>query len=784
LLCTFVFPRNFAKKEAFKNNALFSSRFFWRRFFASSIQDFLSAKIQEKKIQEYLFLSINEFATAMDTPNTPYPPQAPNNPEYPRYPRYETRYERRSRWWVPLLITLVIIFGFFALIAGVIVSIGAAFSSGDSAEVKSNSVLHLKFAGALEERQSENPFAFLTGGSSPPSFHDMLLALERAKNDKNIRGILIEGGISAGSAKLGEIRDALLEFKKSGKFIYAHISFGSERDYYIASVADSVFMPTEGLMEINGFSALGVFFKGALEKIGVDFYVEQFEEFKSAVEPYSRTGYSEPAKQELRELLEARQSEFVRAVAESRKMEISAIQATLKRGVYTPDSLLALGYIDGIRSVNALKDAIKRRVYDTAAQKSTSSSASGSDSSAASSDDSSSGDGEESDNDESASANFLLSQISQADNNGDGKDAKKADKAEQADKGEKDDIKNKKLRLVAVGRYVKSDSFVNAAKRDDKSKPDDDKQIAVIFASGTIVSSGDPDEQIVSSAFIRDMRKARDNKKIKAIIIRIDSPGGSSFASDEMWEEIRLAAREKPVYASMSDVAASGGYYMAMACDTIVAHPATITGSIGVLLLLPNASKMLEKIGVSVDTVATSPAAIDYDPALQLTEANKKRIHEQSAKIYRRFVERVAESRKKSFEETRAVAKGRVWTGAAAREQGLVDTLGGLTTAIGIAKRRLGIPESQRVVVRRYPSQELNRFERIMKRLMDDDETRAPSALAQMRAAFDAEMLAKNPLWKALPEAVRLQIQYLAELAVSNPEERTLLALPALPYIR
>jgi signal peptide peptidase SppA len=624
----------------------------------------------------------------------------------------------------------------------------------------------------------------------------MLLALERAKNDKNIRGILIEGGISAGGAKLGEIRDALLEFKKSGKFIYAHISAGSERDYYIASVADSVFMPTEGLMEMNGFSALGVFFKGTLEKIGVDFYVEQFEEFKSAVEPYSRTKYSEPAKQELRELLEARQSEFVRAVAESRKVETEAIQATLKRGVYTADSLLALGYIDGIRSANALKDAIKRRVYEPAAKKSTSSGASGNDSSAAasesssddsssddsSSDDSSSDDGEESGNDESLSSNFLLSQISQAGDNGDGKDAKKADKAEKADK--KDDIKNKKLRLVAVGRYVKSDSFRNAAKRDDKEKSDDDKQIAVIFASGTIVSSGDPDEQIVSSAFIRDVRKARDNKKIKAIIIRIDSPGGSSFASDEMWEEIRLAAREKPVYASMSDVAASGGYYMAMACDTIVAHPATITGSIGVLLLLPNASKMLEKIGVSVDTVVTSPAAIDYDPALQLTEANKKRIHEQSAKIYRRFVERVAESRKKSFEETRAVAKGRVWTGAAAREQGLVDTLGGLTTAIGIAKRRLGIPESQRVVVRRYPSQELNRFERITKRLLDDDETRAPSALAQMRAAFDAEMLAKNPLWKALPEAVRVQIQYLAELAVSNPEERTLLALPALPDIR
>ncbi|MFY8000017.1 MAG: signal peptide peptidase SppA [Candidatus Kapaibacteriota bacterium] len=683
----------------------------------------------------------------MDTPNSPYSQDPSQNPQYPRYPRYEPRYERpRSRWWIPLLVVLVIIFGFFALIAGVVVSIGSAFDTKRTTTVSSHSILQIKLSGAVEERVSDDPFAFLTDSDSPPSFYEILTSIKRAKSDRNIDGIVLDGGIRAGGAKLAEIRSALEDFKTSGKFIYAHLDFGAERDYYIASVADSVFMPIEGLLEMNGFSATGVFFKGTLEKIGVDFYVEQFEEYKSAAEPYSRTKYSDPAKQELRELLEERSSDFVRTVARSRSLKPEAVQSVLQRGVYTSDSLLALGFIDGLRSKNAFKEALKNRRNTSAASN-------------VATQDSTTSSGK--------------------------KDSKKDAKKESKKDGDDDDEAIIKSHLVNIGRYVHSDSFAEAADDDDE-KLDNNKQIAVIFASGTIVSAGDEDEQIVASKFIRDLRKAHENKKVKAIILRIDSPGGSAFASDEMWEEIRRVSKSKPVYASMSDVAASGGYYMAMACDTIIAHPNTITGSIGLLLMLPNATAMLDKIGVSVDTVSTSPAAVGYDPALRLNDANRQRIHQQSEKMYRRFVQLVAESRHKTFDEARSVAKGRVWTGTAARERGLADTLGGLYTAIGIAKRRIGIPESQRVVVRRYPASESNRFERIMKRIIDeDDEDEArTSTLAKLRSSVENEMIAKNPFWKALPESVRAQCRYLLELAAMNPEERVLMALPNIPDIR
>ncbi|MBD1209792.1 MAG: signal peptide peptidase SppA [Ignavibacteria bacterium] len=698
----------------------------------------------------------------MDTPNTPYSQDPSHNPQYPRYPRYEPYERRRSRWWIPLLIFLVIIFGFFALIAGVIVSISSAFDNKKTASVKEHSVLHIKLAGAVEERVSDDPLAFFSNTETAPSFYEMLSGIRRAKNDENITGIFLDGGIRAGGAKLAEIRAALEDFKTSGKFIYAHLDYGAERDYYTASVADSIFMPTEGLLEMNGFSAMGVFFKGTLEKIGVDFYVEQFEEFKSAVEPYSRTQYSDPAKQELRELLQQRSKDFVNVVAQSRSMKTSAVESVLQRGVYTADSLLALGFIDGIRSKNAVKEALKLRAYS------------------AQSEEIAEADKKQAD---SATAATESKSDKKSKNSEKSKDSEKS-KGGKKSKDNDDDDTAGKLRLVGIGRYVNSDSYAATADDENVSK---DKQIAIIFSSGTIVSSGDDDGQIVSGAFNRDLRKARENKKVKAIILRIDSPGGSVFASDEMWEEIRKTAKEKPVYASMSDVAASGGYYMAMACDTIIAHPNTITGSIGVLLLLPNATQMLEKIGVTVDTVTTSPAAIDYDPALRLTDANKKRIHDQSSKIYQRFVQRVSESRHKSFEETRSVAKGRVWTGAAALDKGLVDTLGGLYTAIGIAKRRIGIPDGQRVSIRRYPSNESNRYERIFKRLLnddDDEEAATKTTLEKLRARVDAEMVAKNPFWKALSESVRQHCLYLYELASMNPQERVLMALPNIPDIR
>jgi protease IV len=718
----------------------------------------------------------------METPNNPSS-QDPNN-QPSGYPRYDDRYfdekygrRRKSRWWIPFVVFLIIIFGFIALIVGAIVSLTGAMEK-KSATVRNHSVLHLKVSGAIAERAEDDFFSFLDDRDSPPALYDILTGIRRAKVDENIEGIYIEGGLRAGGAKSAEIRAALEDFKQSGKFIYAFIEFGSERDYYLASVADSVFMPNEGLLEMNGFSIISPFFKGTLEKIGVDYHIEQFEEYKSFAEQYSRTSFSEPAKQELRELLDGRMTDFVRVVSSARNMNPEAVQAVLRRGVYTSDSLMALGFVDGIRSKTVMKEALLAKVNGEKGAKNKSS--------AVQQDSSTKGALAQKSTQDKVRDKIreTVKSTSQASNDTDSEaDEENSDEDNTSD--EKSDGKRvKSLRMVNIARYINSESFNNAS---DGRPVEKDKQIAIVFASGTIVSSGDEGGQIVASAFVRDLKKARENKKVKAIILRIDSPGGSAFASDEMWEEIRKTAKVKPIYASMSDVAASGGYYMAMGCDTIIAHPNTITGSIGVILMLPNASGLIDKIGVTIDTVATSSSAIGYDPALPLASADKERIHRESEKIYRRFVGRVAESRKRSFEDIRSVAKGRVWIGSAAQSRGLVDSLGGIYTAIAMAKRRIGIPEGTKVEIRRYPSGESNRFERLAKRFLSDDDEESESRLnifARLQKRVDAQMLEKNALWRALPESVRLHVAYMLELGAIAGTERTMMALPNVPEIR
>ncbi len=666
-----------------------------------------------------------------------YQSSASQYPQYPPYPREP----RRSRWWVPVVIIMVIMFGVLALMVGVVSSLVSPFKT-KSVSVKEGTVLHLKIRGALQERASFD-FSSLFDNDESTTFLDALLAIKRAKNDENIVGMYFKGGdMRAGFSKASELRAALEDFKTSGKFLYAFIETGDERDYYLASVADSVFMPTEGLLELNGFASTGVFVKGFLEKIGVEFYVQQFEEYKSAAEQVSRTAYSEAAKQELRPLLEQRMRVFTNAIAQSRRLDVQQVRAALMRGVYSSDSLLALKFIDGIRGESLVKDAIKYRI---ARQNS---------------------------KEDSKNTNNNATKKDESDGNSSGSTA---------------------LRLVSLGKYVSSESYRKAAD-DDEKNVEKDKQIAIIAASGTIVSQGDADENLVASAFIKSLQKARDNKKVKAIILRIDSPGGSAIASDAMWEEIQRTRAKKPVYASMSDVAASGGYYMAMPCDTIIAHPTTITGSIGVILALPLAGKMLDKLGVTVDTVVTSPAAIPYDPALTMTEENKKRLFMQSEGIYKRFVGRVAEARKKSFEEARAVAKGRVWTGVEAKERGLVDTLGGIQTAIAIAKRRLGLDSSTKVVIKRYPEQR-DQWEALIEKVFDaggDNESRIeseePTLLSRLQAALarnaNTQALQHLPLWNLLSESVQEQMLYLLHLASVARQERVLMAAPQIPVLR
>ena len=655
----------------------------------------------------------------MQDNSTPIPPPPGSRPNYipqqggssiPPAPK-------RSRWWILFAViggvvaVGAIIFSVFigALIGGII----SGMDSGDKhVTIKDKSVLVIDLSGGLPESSVEDPFAALTGGQKGGApLYDVLKAIEKASKDDKIHGLYITGGASgAGMAKLSEVRQAIMDFKKSKKFVYAYIDMGTKAQYFLASAADSIFMPEEGIIEFTAFGASAPFMKGLYDKLGVTWHVEQFEEYKSAAETMSRDKWSEPAREEVRALLEQRTDMFLSAVAESRRLEKSYIKAVMDHGVYLPDTLKYYRLIDGLVREQELKKRIHRRINP------------------------------------SDTADF------------------------------------KKLRTVSVAQYIEQ-----SRDRDNEG----DKGIAIVYASGVINSgkqqSPFQEAGIYSQTFIKNLKKAADDDNVNGIIIRIDSPGGSAFASDEMWAAIQEVRKRKPVYASMSDVAASGGYYMAMACDTIITHPATITGSIGVIMALPNLSGTMGKIGVTIDTISMGGSANFMNPTLPLTDAERVRLHEYGANTYRRFVQKVATSRKKDYEATRLLARGRVWTGEAALANDLADISGGLNDAIAAMKARLGAESSEDVKILRFPKQTdgfealLEMFRSSDESASDENEASSPTASILLSAVVQrlgGNTSAAEQILAAMPRDLRTQVDHTAAITRLAMHERTLMVLP------
>jgi protease IV len=622
-------------------------------------------------------------------------------------PPYETRppQRKKSRWWLIFLIVFSVLCAGFFILIGSFYFLFKSSLEPKTVTVKPRSVIQLKVSGELAEYVTAKPLAiFGQDGRASVSFLDVLTAVRRAKSDNNITGLYYRsGGLDMGFAKATELRDALLDFKKTGKFIYAYIEAGGELDYYFASTADSIFMPTEGMVELNGFGVSQIFWKGTLEKLGVEPFVTQFEEYKSAAETYSSKGFSSYSRQELRVLIDERFRNYVNAVAQSRNLDPAVVQRAMNRGIYSADSAMACKFIDGIRSELAVK-----QLFDP-------------------------------------------------------------------EEARRDSIKSRehKTRMITLSQYVRSYA---------QASPDNvvrDKEIAIVYGSGMMVpgraDGGGPfgDAILASESFIMDLHRAADEKQVKAIIIRIDSPGGAVIAADAIWAEIQKIKKEKPIYASMSDVAASGGYYMAMACDTIIAHPATITGSIGVISIIPNISGTLNKIGATSDTVATSPAALFLNTLMPFSERDKQTFYQISEPMYKRFVQRVADSRHKTFAQARQVARGRVWSGESALTIGLVDTLGGLQTALQVAKRRLGVTPQQRVRLRIYPEPR-DPLQSLFNLLQESE---PQDNLSRVLSKMDLS-------WLALQNSrIRKQVQYLLLLSYYSSMNKMLVALPFLPMI-
>jgi protease-4 len=508
----------------------------------------------------------------------------------------------------------------------------------------------------------------------------------------------------------------------------------------MALPADKIYMPTEGLLEMNGISISSLFLKEFLSEIGVKYHVQQYEEYKSAGETYSRNSFSEQAREQLGVLLTQRYDSITSTISRYRGIPVQQIKNDMERGVYTADSVLALGYIDGYMTESALRRVLAQLAV---------------------------GDEPDMDNISNFRTGYDIRQI-RAENNGEYEE-------------------EEKLHLISVGNYLKWN------KTDiDVEDIDEDIEIAVIYGSGPISSGfqdkspfGNNSYQIRSGSYIKYLKKARENDKIKAVVLRIDSPGGSVIASDEIWEEIMKTRMVKPVYASMSDVAASGGYYMSMACDTIFAHPETVTGSIGVILAVPNFSGTMDMVGLNLDTISTGPAANFMNPLLEVSERDKETLENLSESIYMRFITRAAESRGMEVEELRQLAKGRVWTGSDAKERGLVDVLGGLDEAIDYAKSAVGVEEGKLVRVRQYPKTR-DSFEEFLEDLLDQKKDEEANTGVNIRNAL-ADMMGLSPdafikQWDMLPLEARKELIYTYQLIEIAGEEKAMYAMPYQHY--
>ncbi len=533
---------------------------------------------------------------------------------------------------------------FFFLSIFLISAIVSGLSEDKKVEVSDNSVLHLELDAQFTEMQQENPFAGLPvpgGDIRKVGLLQLKQSIRHAKDDNKIKGIYVEiGQPMAGFSTLEEIRESLIDFRESGKWVVAYNEVMSEGAYYLASAADEVFLNPHGEIEFNGLTVTVGFYKKLFDKWQVKPQIFRVGEFKSAVEPFLLEKMSPENTLQLTELANGIYNTMLAGIAEQRNIETQRLEEISDQMlVRNAQSAVDLGLVDSLLYPDQFRAVLKQKL----------------------------------------------------------------------DLGESDEIK-----LVKYNRYRKSFSTYKSS----------DNEIAVIVAEGTIMpGDGNQNDQVIGGdKFVEEIRKAREDDGIKAIVMRVNSPGGEFRASDMMWREVTLAAKEKPVIASMSDYAASGGYYIAMGADTIVAQPHTITGSIGIFGIMFDLSSFLgNEIGITFDEVRTGNFGDTYTVTRPLSQAEKNYIQKSLDEYYDIFTNKAAEGRGIAQEEILKVASGRVWTGQQALDRKLVDVLGGFDDAIRIAAEKAGVEDDYKV--RFYPTPR-NFLEELVANLEENAEAR------------------------------------------------------------
>jgi len=567
---------------------------------------------------------------------------------------------------------LLIIFGILG--AGLLVLIlciaviWAAFRKSEPT-IRDNSVLVLRVAGSLPDYSPDDPFKKYFGGPDQ-SLTGLLMQFKKAKVDKRIRGILLDVNMSAvGWGKAEEIRDAITDFRSSGKPVYAYIEFGLNKEYYIATACDKVIVPPPGELFINGLAADVMFFRGSLDKLGIYPDIFQIGKYKSAGDTFTQKQMTDAHREFINSMLDDLYNRYINTIAQARHKTPEEVRTLIDNAPYGAAKAKEVGLID-------------ETLY-------------------------------------------------------------------------RDDVEKQFKKLL---NYKDTDTFIPVRSSEYRDVSPESlglnkgERIAVIYASGEIGSgssqnSPSGDQSIGSDTIAKALNDAAADKTLKAIVLRVDSPGGSGLASDIIWHAVEAANKTKPVVVSMSDVAASGGYYISASASKIVAQPSTITGSIGVVAGKPVVRGFYDWLGISNEYVLRGKTAGMFRETEKFSDEERAKFEDWiKTTYYQDFVPKVAKGRNKDAQYVDSVGQGRVWTGAQARDRGLVDEFGGLDKAIQVAKQLAKIPADKGVeqVVLPYPTT-------FLQQLLSGSDDNANTQVEQQRA-----MLA------ALPEDARRAFRYMA----------------------
>lgn len=543
---------------------------------------------------------------------------------------------------------------------------GMIASEGMSSPIEKKSVLRITLKGSITERAGEeNPLSKLGGETTQQIALDQALqALEKAAKNDKIEGIYMEGGIlSAYPAEVQELRQALLEFKKSGKWIIAYADTYSRSAYYLCSVADKVYLNPIGMLDWSGLSSNPMFFTGLMKKLGIKMQVFKVGTYKSAVEPYIAEQMSDANREQVSSYQQSIWNNMLKDVAKSRKTTAEALNSladslTILSG---PEASVKGGLVDKLCYQDEVKKILKNKA--------------------------------KMDEDES-------------------------------------------LRFVSISDVALSEEL--------NDKVDD--EIAVYYAYGEIkedITGGFAQEStITSKQMTKDLQELREDDDVKAVVLRVNSPGGSAYASEQIWREVQLLSKEKPVIVSMGALAASGGYYISCGANKIFAEPTTLTGSIGIFGMIPDATELLtDKLGLSFDVVKTNAHSDFGAMGRPLNESECRLMQAYINQGYELFTGRVAQGRKISQDSVKAVAEGRVWTGEQAMKIGLVDKLGNLNDAIAAAAKAAKI---EKYSVGRYPEPAPWFASLLQEKKADYMDSQMRSALGEFYPAFSLIRNLKN----------------------------------------